>query len=202
MTEEGSNLINASMMRALVRRETKLLKQKADACAAVNAHHKKIKTYGINVKNFKAVFDQIACADEGDGYIQNLREQQRLAKLLELPIGHQFNMIDEFDAAQKVDEEIGVKAYRMGARAHMDGVEESANPHPANTVEGQEWLKGYRWSLDLCGTGEFELKALDENAPHPDDAAEGTLPANPTKKRGRPKKNANGADSEAPAAVQ
>ncbi len=47
-----------------------------------------------------------------------------------------------------------------GGRAHLDGQEESDIPHPANSEEGQEWLRGYRWSVEACGDGERELAAV------------------------------------------
>lgn len=188
MAEDGTNSIcNASMLRALMRTEARLQKAKEDAAAAIKSHHGRVKTYGMKVKNFSAVFAQMTAADEGDEYIQNLKEQRRLAMLLDLPIGAQMSFIDEFDAIGKLDES-GPKSYRDGARAHLNGVEETDCPHDANTVEGQEWLRGYRWSADLCGEGEREIKLYDEGLAGPDDAAEGTIPAEPKKKRGRPKK--------------
>lgn len=189
--EDGSNLVNASMMRALMRQEAKLERAKKAATDSLNAHHKRIKTYGVKVKNFRAIYQQMTARDDGDEFIQDLKEQRRIAQLMALPIGHQFNLVDEIAAADSLDNEVGGKAYRNGARAHMDGAEETECPHDENSVEGQEWMRGYRWSVEMCGDGERELKAVDENMAGPDDAAEGTEPKEPTsKRRGRQKKSA------------
>lgn len=198
MTDTGSNLINASMMRALMRQEALLQKKKKAANDAVKAHHNRLKTYGMKVKNFMTIYAQNIASDDGDEFIQDLKEQRRIAQLMQMPIGYQFNLVDEFDAAPIIDEQIGAKAYRDGARAHLDGIEETECPHAGNTEEGNEWLRGYRWSAEQCGDGERELKAVDENIAGPDEAAEGTEPKEPTsKKRGRSKKQ----DGEEQAAV-
>lgn len=195
---DGSNLINESMVRALMRKEAILERAKKQASDALNIQHKKIKTYGLKVKNFLAIYHQMTASDDGDEYIQDLREQRRLAQMMKLPIGHQMDLIDAFDAMGKVSEEIGFRAYRDGARAHLDGKEEGDIPHASNSEEGQEWLRGYRWSVEACGDGERELAAVEADMPAPDEAAEGTIPAAPTEKKKRGRRKASADDAAAP----
>lgn len=187
--DEGSNMLNQAMMFALMREHTKHDKKLADARNARTSFRKTIKSYGVNLKNFDIAFHVATASDEGDTYIENLREQQRLMRLANVHVGHQFSFEDEFDAAENVE---GTKAYQLGARAYIDGAEESDCPHAANTTEGQEWMKGWRYSLDLCSEGLEALKALDAGEdPDAPDAAEGTIPAKPTGK------NANSSSEEA-----
>lgn len=139
---DGSNLINESMVRALMRKEAILERAKKQACDALNAQHKKIKTYGLKVKNFLAIYHQMTASDDGDEYIQDLQEQRRLAQMMKLPIGHQLDLIDSFDAMGKVNEEIGFRAYRDGARAHLDGKEEGDIAPQRPDIAARDFLSG------------------------------------------------------------
>lgn len=189
---EPTNMINRAMMMALMREHSRA-DQKMDAARAErSALRKRIKSYGVNIKNFDIAYNIATASDEGDAYIQNLREQQRLLQLANVSVGHQFSLVDEFDAAEKVD---GTRAYQLGARAYIDDKGEDDNPHAVNSVEGQEWIKGYRDMEDTVATGLRSIAALDGGeAEDAADAAEGTKPLTP-KKRGRPKKNADVGDA-------
>ncbi len=202
LPKADDNLISQAMVFALMRAETRLQAAKTDASRALSAHRKRLKTYGLKVKNFLAVYALVGASDDGDAYLQDLREQRRLADLMSLPVGHQFSILDEFDAAG-VRDQGDPRAYKKGMRAYLEELPESDCPHALNTDDGQQWVEGWRAAETLFRMGEKELEALDAGAPHPDDAANGTMPANPVsaKRRGRPKKSvaANGADHEASA---
>ena len=157
--EEQSNGASDAVTRALMRRHLTLARKVKEAKDAEKAHMNKIKTFGFSPANWKAVVKTSLSPDDGDAFAAKLREQVKIAKYLGLPIGHQLDILDIDDAKQKIEDEIGEKAYRLGARAHLDNESEKSNPHAANTVEGQEWLRGWRYSAELCGEGEKEIAA-------------------------------------------
>lgn len=188
--EAPSNLVSRSMMFALMREEARLEGALKTARAALGGHRKRVKSYGLKVRNYLAIYQLFNSSDGGDEYLQDLREQKRMISLLDLPAGHQFSLLDDVDievrAAQRQDDP---KAYKAGVRAYIAGEAEKECPHAANTVEGQEWLEGYRMAERLCAEGKKDLDAMDAGKPDRGEAARGTLPADPPKKRGRPRKH-------------
>ena len=189
----ASNIVNPAMVFALVRTETRLERDKKAASAALSAHHRRIKGYGLKIANFLAAYRQFTADDEGDEYIEDMREQQRLMQCLRLPVGHQFDLLD---APRQDDPDAPGRAYKAGMRAFLDvGPDEFACPHPQNSAEGQEWLKGLRDAETLCGEGDKDLAAIDGDNDR-SDAAEGTLDppkdeSGAPRKRGRPKGSKN-----------
>lgn len=176
-TTEHDNMVSAPILMALIRKEAKLEKAKKAAGAALNAHHKEVKTYGLKIRNFRSIYDQIGAGDNGDEFIQDLREQQRLAKLLKLPIGHQFDIIDDFDVAdrEKDDDPEATHYFKHGLRAFLAGEPEEDCPHDAGTEAFNDWTRGFRFAEASCKEGEEAIAAMDGEDDQPD-AADGTKP--------------------------
>lgn len=215
MSEENTNGVDSPLMFALVRKENLLQRAKKKAADDVRAHHGTIKANGIKMQNFTPVYKQMMAQDGGDAFIQDLREQRRMMQLLKLPIGHQFSILDEFDAvdeAKKEDPEI-TNHYRLGGQAYLGGDEEDDCPHLANTEEGQEWLRGFRWAEERTKKGNAILEATDPNADDDDyddggpevvkaedlkkDAEKKPAKKKTTRKRSTKKAKANGVEASA-----
>lgn len=203
MTPEQENLVSPSVMFALVRDETRLQEAKKEAAAKlkaangdIKAHHGKVKSFGIKIKNFEDVYAQMMADDAGDEWMQDMREKKRMMELLKLPIGHQFSILDEFDAVDKAKEDDPEAShyFKGGVRAYLRGDKEDECPHSLNAPEGQDWLRGYRWAEGAAKEGADVMAATSADDTN-DDAKASEADAPPKKKRrGRPPKNkSNGA---------
>lgn len=164
-----TNLDNVSTetLFALMRKEAALDKKKKEAAAAVTAHRRTIKALtGINIKNFLAVYN--THMDGDDSFIEDLREQQRIAQKMGMPLGHQFNILDEIEAqrarkeAQKDgdDKSNSSNYFQQGLRALLMGKEEGDCPHTSGTAM-QEWLQGYRYAEEHAGKGDQAIRNFE-----------------------------------------
>ncbi len=170
-------------LRALAHKELQFRKKQQEVADGKKAHRNHVKTFGVDLKDFDAAIAQMLAEDGGDLFVKKLASQHRLMKLLDLPVAKRFAAGDQLkldleETGKKNDRSNGVsKQFRDGARSHIDGLEEKDNPHAANSEEGQDWLEGYRYSVDLCTVGSKELDRILKGLPKEGEAAKGTLSA-------------------------
>lgn len=182
---ELSEGLTEAALRALAHKELQFRRKQQEVSDAKKSHRNHVKTFGIDLKDFDAAIAQMLAEDGGDLYVKKLAAQHRLMKILDLPVAKRFAAGDQLaldleTAENKNDRRNGVsKQFRDGCRAHMDGAEEGDNPHAINSSEGQDWLDGYRYSVDLCSTGSKELQRILKGDPKQGEAAKGTLAVKP-----------------------
>ena len=198
MAKEDGNLIDGPVMMALMQKESKLRNAKKAAADALKAHHGTVKSFGIKIANFNMAFAQMMASDGGDAFIQDMREQQRLMRLLKLPVGHQFDILDEFDASEREKEETpdSTMPFKKGVIACLADEDEKKCPHAANTEEGQEWLRGFRWAASETKSGAKVLSATSDAESNDEGKKEAA--EKPKRRRGRsPKNKTNGVEASA-----
>lgn len=166
MTTEQTNSVDESMMSYLLRQQI----EKDEACRKAREDRKnfrsRIKGYGIKLKNFDVVYSLFKANDDENGdFVEDLREQRRLMRLANLPVGYQFTLFG--DTEKPMQPKVG--ASNRGARSFIDGKEESDNPHPANSPEGQEWLDGFRDAETQYKRGAAKAAELDQSTDDEDE---------------------------------
>lgn len=166
MNNAQTNSIDESMMTYLLRQQI----EKDEVCrkAAVDRKNfrSRIKGYGIKLKNFDVVYGLFKTNDDENGdFVEDLREQRRLMRLASLPVGYQFTLFG--DTEKPSQPTVGV--YSRGVRAFIEGKQESDNPHPANTSEGQDWLSGFRMAESNHKEGAEKAAQLDQSSDDTDE---------------------------------
>lgn len=169
MNEEMLGNISQDMLFAMVRKEAKL----DAACKAANAartgHRRMVKAMtGVNTQNFLAVCKMINARDNGAEFIENLAEQKRLAERLDVPVGYQFDIIDELTAARrrkKANEDSdqpATRPFQEGVRASLRGEPETECPHDGSSKAFQEWTQGWRFADENANKGDASIEKFEE----------------------------------------
>lgn len=162
---QNGNLPSKEIITALIREEARLEEAKKNAQAAVTAHHKKIKALGIDVKDFVVIYQQATASDGGDSFIQSLRTQKRLAEALNLPIGHQFDIFDDFEAVERAkdkgQDDTSFNYQQQGMRAFLRGDAEADCPHSPNSTGFNEWVQGFRMAETWAQEGREQILEKD-----------------------------------------
>lgn len=180
MGEALTNGLTEAALRAFVHQELDFKKKKkalGDAHKAMRGH---VKTFGVDLEDFDSAVKQLLADDGGELFVAKLAGKHKLMQMLGLEVARRFRAGDQLELPLPKDEKKNdvSKAYRAGASAHLDGKQESDVPHSPNSVEGQDWISGFRYSEALCNKGAADIKILEkgENPDNPE-AAKGTLPA-------------------------
>jgi len=155
---DQSNGVSKPVLMAIIREHTRLDENLKKAREARTAHRKRIQTYGIKLKNYDRVCEQIKAHDGGDEYREDLAEQKKMLQMLDHPLGHQFSLVDEFDAAE---EETVSKHYSNGVLGFLAGMKEK--DCPLNEPEADEWRKGFREAEKAAKGGDKTIKG-EKNA--------------------------------------
>lgn len=165
MTETAINGLNdPALMAHLLKTQREHDKECEKLAAAAKAATKARKgwrksmsgAYGFKLENFDKVFDQFMDEEAAAREVENLREQRRLAELAGLPLFASIKLPGDKAAAKPIG------PFEYGNRAFLDNKNESENPHPAGSIAGQEWMKGWRTAQERCKEGAETAKRLDE----------------------------------------
>lgn len=144
-----------------------------------------IKSNGVKLKNFDRVFAEFN-AVEDDQYLEDLRQQRNMARLLSMPLGTQISFFDDPEGPPAPASSNGGGAFQQGVRSFLAGGKENQNPF-TDGEQNQDWLRGFRYAEDATKDGKDSALGIKKTAKAPPAAAG-------KKKRGRPsKKDLDGA---------
>ena len=175
----SDNQLTEEVAQALVSRETQLQAEidraaakVKEAKAAKKKHHKFIQSLGIKQAVFDRIYQEIM-GTAAEDRAEELAQEARLAKLLNLPYGHQLEL--GFDSTP-LDE----RAYYHGKTAYHTGAMPSENPHDPASPAGQKWLEGFHDAQALVAAGMTKIGEIE---------AEMSKEARPKVIKGRKKKD-------------
>lgn len=180
MAEPLTNGMTEAALRAFVHDELDFRRKKkaiGDAHKSMRAH---VKTFAVDLADFDEAIKQMLAEDGGDLFVKKLEERHKLMVLLGLPVTKRFAAGDQLalPLPEPKSKNGKSKPFREGANAHLYGKEETDIPHSINTVEGQDWLEGFRYSVALFKKGREDIKLLEKGEdPEKPAAAKGTLAA-------------------------
>ena len=121
-----------------------------------NLMRREMKNAGIDCQTFDAIRRLHALGD--DAVEDNMRNQVRYLRFMNMPVGSQMTFLDE-ERPDTISPDIVQKAFTDGLTSGMMGGNFDDNPHELNTDAGQEWQKGYNE-----GQAVLKQELLDHNA--------------------------------------
>lgn len=195
MTTVGNNGVTEDVLLSVVREQAKIEGQIAELSEKKKGLRKKLKAQGVTLSDFDVMYD-IMIKGGSDEYMERLRARRDLFRTVNLPVGHQFDFLEEIE--QKSVE----AAFAQGYQAFVRGDWEEDVPYEPGSPEGQEWIKGYREAQEKAAAGWKKLEAQskpeesedpeedeeDNDASDDDEDYDGEEPLDPSTEGGEPGK--------------
>lgn len=146
----------ALFLRGLAELE-QMIEEKNEIVSDIRNQRKRMVSYGF--KAYEIDYALKLRKEEDDEMSERRRNEARIARFLNHPIGSQLDWVEEIDRTPAVD-----KAFEAGKVAGEQG-KSAQPPHSPGTDQEQAWLRGWHEGQDIIASA---FKKLEEMA-DPDD---------------------------------